>query len=77
MTRAEVLQAIRGPVGARSVSGVKMRTRAGMGRCQGGFCGVEVVRMLSEELGIPMTAVCQGGEGSKVLCRPVCEEVEP
>lgn len=77
VTRAEVLQAIRGPVGARSVSGVKMRTRAGMGRCQGGFCGAEVVWMLSEELGIPMTAVRQGGEGSEVLCRPVCEEVEP
>ena len=76
VTRAEVLQAVRGPVGARSVNGVKMRTRAGMGRCQGGFCGPEVVRILSEELGIPLTAVLQSGTGSEVLCGAICEEVE-
>ena len=38
-----------------------------MGRCQGGFCSPEVVRILSEELGIPMTEVLQSGSGSNVL----------
>ena len=67
ITKAEVLDAIRRPLGAKSVSGVKMRIRAGMGRCQGGFCSPEVVKILSEELGIPMTEVLNAGEGSEVL----------
>ncbi len=74
VTMAEVLRAIRGPLGARSVNGVKMRTRAGMGRCQGGFCSPEVVRALSNELRIPMTEVLQAGEGSRVLSDEVCVE---
>ncbi|MDD6346692.1 MAG: NAD(P)/FAD-dependent oxidoreductase [Lachnospiraceae bacterium] len=67
ITKAEILEAIRRPLGARSVNSVKMRVRAGMGRCQGGFCSPEVVRILSEELGIPMTEVLQSGSGSNVL----------
>ena len=74
VTRAEVLAAIRGELGARSVNAVKMRVRAGMGRCQGGFCGPEVVRLLSEELGIPMTEVLQAGQGSNVLLYETCSE---
>ena len=66
--------AIRGELGARSVNAVKMRVRAGMGRCQGGFCGPEVVRLLSEELGIPMTEVLQAGQGSNVLLYETCSE---
>ena len=76
VTKAEILEAIRRPVGARSVNAVKMRTRAGMGRCQGGFCSPEVVRILSEELGIPMTEVTQSGGASRILCCETCQEVE-
>ena len=72
VTLAEVLRAIDGPLGARSVSGVKMRVRAGMGRCQGGFCSPEVVRILSERLGLPMTEVLQAGAGSEMLLDEVC-----
>jgi glycerol-3-phosphate dehydrogenase len=43
--------------GACTVDGVKYRTRAGMGRCQGGFCGPRVARIISRELGIPMNKV--------------------
>ena len=50
VTEAEIRDAIRRPLGARSVSEVKLRTRAGMGRCQGGFCGPRVVEILCEEL---------------------------
>ena len=67
VTLAEVLRAVEGPLGARSATGVKMRVRAGMGRCQGGFCSPEVVRILSERFHIPMTEVLQAGEGSNVL----------
>lgn len=67
VTKAEVLSAIRSPIGARTVNAVKMRTRAGMGRCQSGFCGPEVVKILSEELGIPITDVTLSGEGSQIV----------
>ncbi len=77
VTLAEIKRAVRSPLGAKTVNGVKMRTRAGMGRCQGGFCGPDVVRILSEELQIPMTAVTQCGEGSYILDSETCIEVEP
>jgi len=77
VTLAEIKQAIRSPLGARTVNGVKMRTRAGMGRCQGGFCGPDVVRILSEELGIPMTEVTRCGGDSRILAGETCVEEEP
>ncbi|EAX47274.1 FAD dependent oxidoreductase [Thermosinus carboxydivorans Nor1] len=57
VTEGEIVAAIHAPCGARTVDGVKRRTRAGMGRCQGGFCGPRVVAILARELGIPVTAV--------------------
>ena len=57
VTEAEIVDAIRRPCGARTVDGVKRRTRAGMGRCQGGFCGPRVTGILSRELHIPITEV--------------------
>lgn len=76
VTRAEILAAIRSPIGAKTVKAVKMRTRAGMGRCQGGFCGPEVVRILSEELHIPMTEVTLCGKGSEIIPFEACTEGE-
>ncbi len=57
ITEAEIVAAIRAPCGARTMDGVKRRVRAGMGRCQGGFCGPRVTAILARELGIPVTAV--------------------
>lgn len=57
ITEAEIIAAIQAPCGARTVDGVKRRTRAGMGRCQGGFCGPRVTAILARELGIPVSAV--------------------
>lgn len=57
ITEAEIVEAIHGPCGARTVDAVKRRTRAGMGRCQGGFCGPRVTAILARELNIPVTAV--------------------
>ena len=62
MTEAEIRAAIRRPVGARSIDGVKRRTRAGMGRCQGAFCGPRVRELLSRELAIPVDEICGKGE---------------
>ncbi|MBQ7485976.1 MAG: FAD-dependent oxidoreductase, partial [Clostridia bacterium] len=67
VTEAEIRAAIRRPVGATSIDGVKRRTRAGMGRCQGGFCLPRVAEILAEELKIPMTEVTKGGNASKLL----------
>ena len=67
VTEAEIRDAIRRPNGARSISGVKMRTRAGMGRCQGGFCSTRVLEILAEELGLSPLEVKQSGEGSEIL----------
>lgn len=64
VTEGEIVDAIRREVGARDVDGVKRRTRAGMGRCQSGFCMERVMEILSRELGIPFESVvkCQGGK---------------
>lgn len=67
ITKAEVLEAIRRPVGAVTVDGVKRRTRAGMGRCQSAFCQPRIVEILSEELNIPQEEVLLENEGSNIL----------
>jgi glycerol-3-phosphate dehydrogenase len=51
ITKKEVRDAIENPLGARGLTGIKYRSRAMMGRCQGGFCAVRIVRMLREEYG--------------------------
>jgi len=50
VTLAEIKDAIHRPLGANTIDGVKRRTRAGAGRCQGGFCGPRVLEILSKEL---------------------------
>ena len=72
VTEAEIRDAIRRPLGAQSVSEVKLRTRAGMGRCQGGFCGPRVVEILCEELGLSPLEVTQCGGDSQILVRQAC-----
>ncbi len=67
VTEAEIRDCIRRPVGARTVDGVKHRTRVGMGRCQGGFCTPRVVDILCEELGIEPDEVTKSGKGSELL----------
>ena len=61
VTEGEIVDAIRRTPGAVSVDGVKRRTRAGMGRCQGGFCLPAVLRILHRETGIPMTELTKNG----------------
>ena len=56
VTEGEIRAAIRARVGARTLDGVKRRTRSGMGRCQGGFCSPRLIDILSQELGLPPDA---------------------
>jgi len=65
VTEAEIHDAI--DHGARTVDGVKFRCRAGMGRCQGGFCTSRIIMILSERLGIPPEAVTKRGGGSWLM----------
>ena len=67
VTEGEIRSAIRRPLGARNVDAVKRRTRAGMGRCQSGFCTPRVVEILCEELGLDPTEVTKYGGDSKLL----------
>lgn len=67
VTEGEILDAIR--AGARTLDGVKFRTRAGMGRCQGGFCSWRVMQLLSEQLGIPLEQITKRGGGSWIVCK--------
>ena len=67
ITEGEILDAINAPAGARDVDGVKRRTRAGMGRCQGGFCGSKVVELLARELGVEINEITKFGGNSKIL----------
>jgi glycerol-3-phosphate dehydrogenase len=67
ITEAEVRAAIRRPVGATTVDGVKRRNRAGMGRCQGGFCSPRVMEILSEELQTSLNQITKNGGNSRML----------
>ncbi|KYO65474.1 NAD(P)/FAD-dependent oxidoreductase [Thermovenabulum gondwanense] len=67
VTKAEIIDAIRRPLGAKSLDAVKRRTRAGMGRCQGGFCSPRIAEILSKELNIEQTQVTKFGPGSEIL----------
>lgn len=71
VSEGEIVEAIRR--GATTRDGVKYRTRAGMGRCQGGFCGHRVLKILSRELGIPVTQVTRKGKGSEEVLYEIKE----
>jgi len=78
ITEGEIVAAIHSPIGAVDLDGVKRRTRAGMGRCQAGFCSPRVTEILSRELQIPMINITKRGGTSYVLdskTRPCVPEV--
>ena len=69
VSEGEVLEAIRR--GAVTVDGVKRRTGAGMGRCQGGFCQQKILTLLARERGVPPEAVALDAPGSEPLRGPL------
>ena len=64
ISEGEILDAIRSNPKATDVDGVKRRTRSGMGRCQGGFCGPYVMELLAKEMDIPFEKVTKSGKNS-------------
>ena len=67
ITEGEIVRAIEGPVGAKTVDGIKKRTRPGGGRCQGGFCGPRVMQIIARELNIELPDVKKDNPGSYIL----------
>ena len=73
VTEAEIREAIRRPVGAVNVDGIKIRTRAGMGRCQAGFCTPRVLEILSAELDVPLETLQKSEPGSRYVFGKIFE----
>lgn len=67
ISEGEILDAIHRPLGARSLDGVKRRTRAGMGRCQAGFCSPKVMDILHRELGLAYEEITKSGGRSNIV----------
>ncbi len=76
ITEAEIVAAAHRPVPARSIDAVKRRTRAGMGRGQGGFCSPRVADILSRETGIPLLDITKNGGESYLLTGTLTEPAE-
>ena len=67
VTEGEILRAIRENPPAKDIDGVKRRTRAGMGRCQGGFCQSYVAGLIAKEGGMSLTNVTKSGKNAHLL----------
>ena len=67
ITEGEIMEAIHRPLGAKSLDSVKRRTRAGMGRCQAGFCTPRTMEILSRELGVDQSEITKSGGSSKLI----------
>lgn len=75
VSRGEILSALRRSVPCDTIDGVKRRVRAGMGRCQGGFCGPLVAQIIADELGIPLEQVRKSSYDSNVVFGDVKEGI--
>ena len=67
ITEGEILDAIHRPLGARSLDGIKRRTRTGMGRCQSGFCAPRTMEILERELKVDMSEITKSGGRSRII----------
>ena len=67
ITEGEIIDAIRRPLGAKSLDGVKRRTRAGMGRCQSGFCSPRTMEILAREQNKSMSDITKSGGKSRMI----------
>ncbi len=67
VSKAEIRRAIENPLGVRSLNGIKKRSHSMMGRCQSGFCLPRIVRMLTDEYGLPPERINIAGPGTEIL----------
>ncbi|MGC9307540.1 MAG: FAD-dependent oxidoreductase [Thermoplasmatota archaeon] len=64
VSEGDIIDALHRPIPVHTIDAVKRRTRAGMGRCQGGFCLPKVARIIARELDLPLEEVHKNGDGS-------------
>ncbi len=76
VTKAEILEAIHNPLGVCTVTGIKNRTRATMGRCQGGYCETRITEMIEQELGVEPEQVRYSKRDSYMFTGKVRDECE-
>lgn len=67
ITEGEIIDAVTRTLGAKSLDGVKRRTRAGMGRCQGGFCSPRVMEIIARERDMDIAGITKSGGKSKLI----------
>ena len=67
ISEGEIMDAINRPLGAKSLDGVKRRTRAGMGRCQAGFCSPRTMEILARERSVDISTITKSGKESKII----------
>lgn len=67
ISEGEIIDAIKRPLGAKSLDGIKRRTRAGMGRCQSGFCSPKTMEILARECGINIEEITKSGGRSQII----------
>jgi len=74
ITEGEIIETIHRPLGARTMDGVKRRTGANMGRCQGGFCYPKVMEILAREINMPLEKITKCGRGSEIINGKIKDE---
>lgn len=67
VTKAEIIAALRSPLAINNLDAIKRRTRAGMGRCQGGFCWMRLLDIIADECGLTLTQVTKSGGQTNIL----------
>ncbi len=77
ITEGEIREALRRPVPPATVDGIKRRTRAGTGRCHGGFCTPRILEIMAEEEKRSMTQITKKGEGSFYLWEETKQPASP
>lgn len=67
ISKGEIIDAMRRSIPCDTIDGIKRRVRPGMGRCQGGFCGPQILKIIADEKNISLECVRKGGAGSEIL----------
>lgn len=67
VSEGEIVDALHRPIVCPTIDGIKRRTNAGMGRCQGGFCGPKVLEIIKRETGLKAMDILQDKAGSNIV----------
>lgn len=67
ISKGEIIDAINSPIPVNTLDGIKRRVRAGMGRCQGGFCTPQILEIIKEETGLEAKDITKKGNNSNLI----------